>query len=140
MMGFREHGVMLYLDSILYLSFIKLQADKSLGRSYAGLLAFVEGLHQMGYLNEEQYLAHKNRYSLPLDEEPRQLTLEETKKAQERKLLERRFAQVIDQWEIHKDKTWRKHWVQKAHEYGDLTNAKKLLAFVEARKTVKETF
>lgn len=134
MMGFREHGVMLYLDSTLYLSFIKLQADKSLGRSYAGLLAFVEGLHQMGYLNEEQYLAHKKRYSLPLDEEPRQLTLEESKKAQERKQLEKLFAHVKKQWEIHKDKSWRENWTRKAREYGDITNAKKLLAFVEARK------
>lgn len=140
MMGFREHGVMLYLDSTLYLGFIKLQADKCLGRSYAGLLAFVEGLHQMGYLNEEQYLAQKKHYSQPLDEKPRQLTLEESKKAEERKLLEKQFAQIIEQWDLHPDKTWREHWTRKAHEYGDLINAKKLLAFVEARKTVKETF
>ena len=44
--GFREHGVMLYLDKALYKAFIRLQADKGLGRSYAGLLPFVEGLYR----------------------------------------------------------------------------------------------
>ena len=39
-MSFREHGVMLYLDKTLYKAFIRLQADKGLGRSYAGLLPF----------------------------------------------------------------------------------------------------
>lgn len=32
---FREHGVMLYLDKVLYKAFIRLQADKGLGRSFA---------------------------------------------------------------------------------------------------------
>lgn len=134
MMGFREHGVMLYLDSPLYLGFIKLQADKSLGRSYAGLLAFVEGLHQMGYLNQEQYQAHKKRYTIPLDKDPIQVTLNEHETLQKRKKLNTLFGQVIEQWDLHKAKSWRENWLQKAREHGELPNAKRLLAFVEEKK------
>ena len=133
-MPFKEHGLMLYMDAEVQVALVQLRADKHLGRSYAGLLALTEGHHRLGYLNEEQYKAHRTRYSQPIDAKPKQFTLEETKKAQERKLLERQFAQVINQWEIHKDKAWRDHWTRKAHEFGDLINAKKLLAFVEAGK------
>jgi len=65
-MGFREHGVMLYLDKTLYLSFIKLQADQELGRSFAGLLPFVEGLYTMGYLDKKDYVEHRKKYSQKL--------------------------------------------------------------------------
>lgn len=61
--GFREHGVMLFLSNPLYLGFIKLQADKGLGRSYAGLLPFVEGLYRMGYLSKEDYEIYFKKYS-----------------------------------------------------------------------------
>lgn len=133
-MVFKEHGLMLFLDADLYLSFVKLQADKRLGRSYAGLLAFVEGLHEMGYLNERQYEAHKRRYSIPLDKNPRQVTFEEHAKIQERNRLNRRFGQVIEQWPLHQDKAWRDIWIQKAREHGALPNAKRLLTFVEEKK------
>lgn len=139
-MVFKEHGLMLYMDAEIQVALVQLRADKHLGRSYAGLLALTEGLHTLGYLNEEQYKTHRKKYTIPIDEKPKQLTLEESKKAEERKLLEKQFAQIIEQWDLHPDKTWREHWTRKAHEYGDLVNARKLLAFVEARKTVKETF
>lgn len=66
--GFREHGVMLYLDKTLYKAFIRLQADKELGRSYAGLLAFVEGLFRLGYLSKEEYEKYVQKYSCGLKE------------------------------------------------------------------------
>jgi len=65
--NFKEHGVMLFLDKILYTAFIKLQADKGLGRSFAGLLPFTEGLYHLGYLSKEDYEAHIEKYSIPLD-------------------------------------------------------------------------
>ena len=64
---FREHGVLIYLSPELYLGFVKLQADKSLGRSYAGLNAFTRGLFEMGYISEEVYEKHMRRYNVPLN-------------------------------------------------------------------------
>ena len=66
--GFREHGIMLYLDKIEYSGFIKLQADKNLGRSYAGKLAFDTGLYQLGYLSKKDYEKRVKKYSKSLDE------------------------------------------------------------------------
>lgn len=64
--GFSEHKVMLCLDKELYRAFIKLQADKELGRSYAGLLPYVEGLFHMGYITQEVRDSHVLKYSQPL--------------------------------------------------------------------------
>ena len=94
-MGFREHGILLYMDKNLSLAFVKLQADKSLGRSFAGLLAFVEGLHQMGYLTQAQYMRYRKKYSTPLNKDPHQITLQEHEEAQEKK-QQRRFSR----WEL----------------------------------------
>lgn len=66
---FREHGLMLYLGPQLYSAFIRLQADKDLGRSYAGLLAFVEGLHELGYLSDKDYAVAVKRYNQPMNPE-----------------------------------------------------------------------
>ncbi len=55
MRGFKEHGLMLFLGKPLYNAFIKLQADKGLGRSYAGLLSFTSGLYYLGYLSKIDY-------------------------------------------------------------------------------------
>lgn len=85
----------------------------------------------MGYLSERQYEAHKKRYSISLNQDPKQVTLEETEEVQERKQLNKMFGQVIAQWGIHEEKSWREKWVQKARKYGEIPNAKKLLAFVE---------
>ena len=84
--GFREHGVMLYLDKTLYKAFIRLQADKGLGRSYAGLLPFVEGLYRLGYLSKEEYEVHFKKYSQEL-KETKSLTKEDLEKQAEQTKL-----------------------------------------------------
>lgn len=130
--GFQEHCLRLFLSKELYIAFIKLQADRSLGRSYAGLLPFVEGLHLMGYLNESQYEAHKKKYSISLNQDPKQVTLEENEKLQESKKLNKLFGQIIDQFDLHKDKPgWVDLWFHKAEKNGEIPNAKKLLALVQ---------
>ncbi len=63
---FREHGVMLFLDGELYYAFSKLQADKCLGRSFAGLRAFTEGIYRLGYISKDSYEAHVEKYEVPL--------------------------------------------------------------------------
>lgn len=73
-MSFNEHKVLLCLDRELYMAFIRLQADKGLGRSYAGLIPYIEGLYKMGYLSKECYEAHLEKYSVPLVAHPEAVT------------------------------------------------------------------
>jgi len=132
--GFREHGLRLYLNLPLYKGLIKLQADKTLGRSHAGLLAFSRGLYELGYVSKAEFLRCQEKYSTPLDKEPQQLTLAETPKQNELNELDKMFNGVIAQWSLHPEQKWRDYWIRKAVENGDLPNAKRLLAFVEENK------
>jgi len=133
--GFREHGLRIYLNVPLYKGFIKLQGDKELGRSYAGLLAFTIGLYELGYLSKSNFLRLKQKYNTPLDKEPQQLTLADTPKQNELNELNEDFGKVVAQWNFHPEQAWRDEWIKRAIQNGDLPNAKKLLAFVEERKT-----
>jgi hypothetical protein len=121
---FKEHGVLIYLSNELYLGFVKLQADKSLGRSYAALLPFVEGLYQMGYIQEDVYREHVNRYSRPL---VIQKTIPETvdDKTQE---LNKILGMVLNQWKDHPKFEWRRKWLETARQHLELSNAKLILA------------
>jgi hypothetical protein len=96
--GFQEHKVMLFLDKDLYIGFIRLQADKCVGRSYAGLLPFVEGLYHMGYINRETYETHMQKYGDKLVTK-KQLTLAETQEMEKNIQLARFFKAVAEQWE-----------------------------------------
>jgi hypothetical protein len=64
---FKEHGVLLYLNPQELLGFIKCQADKGLGRSYAGKLCFIEGMYRLGYLNQADYESGVQKYSQGLN-------------------------------------------------------------------------
>lgn len=123
---FREHGVMLFLSQELYIGFIKLQADKGLGRSFAGLLPFVEGLYSMGYITQEVYEEHKKRYSQPLVAE-KPLTLKQLKKKESIAKITKEFSNVIKQWDSMNVKA-KNFWIKKAKEYRDtIPNAKLVL-------------
>lgn len=119
------------------MGFIKLQADKGLGRSFAGLLAFSTGLFSMGYISKAEYLRFKARYSTPLDKEPQQLTLPETPMQNELNKIDKMLGQALAQWNIHPKEKWRRYWIKKAMENGDLPNAKKLLVLVENNRLRK---
>ncbi len=130
--GFKEHGVLLYLPPEVYSGFIRLQADKGLGRSYAGLLALTEGLHSFGYLSEDDYLMYIKRYSRKLTEQKTGLTLQQSKEKAARIKLEKQFSDVIKQWPTMRESS-RKHYLEKALENKDrIPNAKLVLAL--ARK------
>ena len=126
-MVFREHGVMLYLSKDLYNGFIKLQADKTLGRSYAGLLPFTEGLFKLGYITEEVYKRHVQKYSKPL-EALIPLTKEEIQEKQQLKKMDSFFKNVLDQWDEHEDFAWRQKIFASAEKYKvKLESAKQVL-------------
>jgi len=125
--NFREHAVRLFLDRELYLAFIKLQADKKLGRSFAGLLPFVEGLYRLGYITEEAYESHKERYSAPLVAE-KLITIEETKGQKKLKKIEEQFSKFIKNWDSMKPKA-KQYAILKARKYRDtVSNAELVLA------------
>lgn len=131
---------MLYLSRELYVGFIKLQADKGLGRSYAGLLPFTEGLYRLGYLDQNAYLSHVKKYSEKLvrDTDSKHLSKEQLN---EQKVLEeksRLFTMLLDQWDQHLSPAWRISWIKEAQKYQDkIPNAKLVLelACEQAKKS-----
>jgi hypothetical protein len=126
--SFREHGVMLYLDKTSYKAFIRPQADKGLGRSFAELLPFIEGLHHMGYLTDPEHEERVKKYSQPLCEEARPLTTEQVQQKSEVANWEKRFSLAIKEWSSMPEKSQVWH-VQKAKELLDgVPNAKLVLA------------
>lgn len=125
--SFQEHRVMLCLSKELYSAFIRLQADKGLGRSYAGLLPFVEGMHHLGYLNEMDYQAHLKRYSEPLVQ-PKPLTKEQLEEQRKLRELEIQFQGVLKTGLNKLSERSRKHWIKRAQEYqGKVLSARLLL-------------
>jgi hypothetical protein len=133
-LSFKEHGVMLYLDKTLYKAFIRLQADKELRRSYAGLLPFVEGLFHLGYLSKEDYEKYVQKYSQGLKEEPKLLTMQELRQNEEVAKYERMFQNAISEWDKRKDVEWRLKWIRFAEKHKDkIPSAKQLLELVNKK-------
>jgi len=66
----KAHCLRLYLDSPLYLKLIQFQAEKKLGKSFAGLLIFIEGMKSLGLIDKDTYEFYKNRYDKPLETSP----------------------------------------------------------------------
>jgi hypothetical protein len=123
---FREHGVKLFLDKELYTAFIRLQADKGLGRSFAGLLPFVEGLYHMGYVSREVYENHREKYCQPLlsKKEP---TPEELEVREKSNRLNKTLGKVVSQWKEHTSEDWRRKWAQTARQNPGLPNSQRIL-------------
>jgi hypothetical protein len=138
--GFKEHGLMLYLSPSLYMGFIKLQGDKGLGRSFAGLLAFNEGMHELGYIQDSEYEANKIKYSRKLVPEvpAKPLTLQEQAAKNERDSLARAFGSVVEQWDMaHVDPHWKEKWLAKAEKHQDtIPAAKHLIEMVNKKVKV----
>lgn len=132
--GFREHQVMLCLDKDLYRAFIRLQADKDLGRSYAGLLPYIEGLYRMGYITKEVYDVHFKKYSEPLI--PKVQEPETTDQKREKGLLKQKdklFLAMIEQFSLHStNTTWLVRCQKAAEEFKDrLESARALLELID---------
>ena len=115
---------MLCLDTDLYLAFIKLQANMGLGRAYAGLLPYVDGLYHMGYIDKAVYDTHVKRYSEPLrkkDEKKLWSSLEEKRQAEGREKAEKTLKGMIAQFDYYKDNPgWLKSAAAFAERFGEL--------------------
>ena len=129
---FREHGVLLYLDKTLYKAFIRLQADRGLGRSYAGLLPFTEGLFRLGYLSSEDYEVHIRKYNQGLAEKPQPLSAQQLEKKRELEGKQKVFSMVLEQWNQHPS-DWQARWVKEAKKWKDrVANAQLVLALANS--------
>lgn len=120
--AYREHGLMLYLSPSLYMAFIKLQGNEGLGRSYAGLLAFNEGMHALKYISDKEYEVNKIKYNKKLvaAEQPKSLTAQELAARKEHDSMSRAFSSVLEQWNLtHHDPHWREKWIAKAKLWKD---------------------
>lgn len=131
---FSEHVYKLCLDYRLYTAAIKLQSDLGLGKAYAGMLPYVEGLYAMGYLGDEDYELYKNKYSVSLAEahENKNKSPVELLKAQSRHDQRRTqngfFGEALKQWVTMKPKS-KQYYLKKAAlpENKTLKNAKLVL-------------
>jgi hypothetical protein len=125
---FKEHGVVLYLPKKLYIAWIKLQADKGLGRSFAGLLPFVEGMYSLEYITKDVYEEYFYKYSVPLSPKFEVLLSEEERKQKD--FLEgknRQFRGQFEQWNDHLELKWRQNVLAEAKKYPNLEYAKRIL-------------
>ena len=130
MSSYQEHRVMLYLSKDLYKAFIKLQADKELGRSYAGLLPFVEGLYQLGYISKKVYDTYFSKYSQPLGTKNSESTVQ-LKKLQDEKvqmdLKDKQFKGQLEQWDLHPNPKWRAKVLADAENWKDRLDSARML-------------
>jgi hypothetical protein len=116
MNDFKEHGVRLYLSKDLYTAFIRLQADKGLGRSYAGLLPFTEGMYRLGYISKEVYEEHTKKYSEQLVQS-KPLTIGQLEEKEKLDRLRRQFSSILKQGLHTLSVKSRQYWIRKADEY-----------------------
>jgi hypothetical protein len=136
--SFKEHGVLIYLSKDLYIGWIKLQADRNLGRSYAGLIPFVEGLYQLGYISESVYKEHIKKYSVPIDAKDEKTnptaTPEQVRAKTELDKEDRYFHEILNQWVTH-GLEWQIKQFKYAEKFSDkLQSARDVLAKKEALK------
>ena len=66
MKDFYQHKFLICLDAPLYLAVIKFQAEHELGRSYAALRIFIEGLKSLNLISQDLYEYYKRKYSASL--------------------------------------------------------------------------
>ena len=119
----QPHRLTLYLRPALYRALSRLQADKGLGWSYAGLYALVEGLYRLGYLSDHEYMVLSEKYSTPLRD-----PLLETSPTIPQSLPP--FREALEEWP-HRDPSWKRKWATIASKYPMIQEAKMILRKAE---------
>jgi hypothetical protein len=116
------------------MGFVKLQADRRLGRAYAGLLPFVEGLYHMGYISKEVYEAHIKRYSEPLETRDFKAEQVDPKTKEITEKLEQTIQNFKSQWDYAPFKS-KVYIIQKALKYQEqIPKAKQFLEWLKNEK------
>ncbi|MEM0111570.1 MAG: hypothetical protein QXK90_02260 [Candidatus Parvarchaeota archaeon] len=66
----QSHIFHIYLDSPLYFRVLEFQLKHKLGRAYACLLIFIEGMKALGLIDNGLYEYYRTRYLKPLETSP----------------------------------------------------------------------
>ena len=143
----REHGLLLFMSSDLNMAFIKFQAQKELGRSYAGLYLLNDALYRHGCISQEVYERLEKKYGTKLVESrPKEapvLTQEQQKEQQLLAQKDRQFKGMLDQWQTHPDPEWRRRAAEHAGKYLDKLESARTLKTqyeTETKKTKNRPF
>jgi len=123
----KPHALQLFLDSPLDVAVTQFQAMHKLGRSYVGLLIFIEGLRKLNLINEIVYQHYKDRYMKPL----RTLTEEENslqakKREDEQRKIRKQLQDVIEQFPSLQLKA-QQYWLKYALDRPEIPESTELL-------------
>ena len=123
------HILRLFLDSPLDVALTKYQATNTLGRSYAGLLVFIEGLRRLDLIGEVVYQHYKARYLRPLQTLPAEEPAARRQSEEQQKTLQqvrKRLRDVIDQFIALQPKA-QQYWLKYASERPEIPESTELL-------------
>ena len=117
----QEHVMKICLPPELYFAVIKFQAQKELGKSYAGLLLLTKAVYQEQLINREVYEKYMYRYSRKLipEEQPKKLTSEEQKQKQKMDEKARAFEGATSHWNEYLNEKSRKWLISEAEKWQD---------------------
>lgn len=126
----KDHGLLLYLNGKLQSGLIKVQSEKDLSKSPAGLYVFAAGLYHLGKLSKADYEQAQSFYAAKkLTEEKESVPLTPSELAVKQKLAEkaRQLKMVLGQWELDHKMGWREVWLQEAEKYPQLPEAQAII-------------
>ena len=115
----QEHIMKICLAPELYMAMTKYQAQKEIGKTYAGLLLLTKALYQENLITKDVYEKFVYRYSRKLvpEEQPQKLTTEQQKEKQKLDEKARSFPAVYSQWSTHLNPEYRHWWINEAKKY-----------------------
>jgi len=131
----QDHIFKLCLPPELYLGVIKFQAEKEIGRPFAGLLLLTKAAYQEHLISQDVYETLTYRYSRKLvteDSIQSKKSLGQLQEDQKIKNKNQQFGNVLSQWHLHPDQKWRQAWLEQAEEWKTrCPNARILLEKIE---------
>ena len=121
------HILRLFLDSPLDVALTQFQATNKLGRSYAGLLIFIEGLRKLNFISEVVYQYYRERYMKPLQTTPIIEDPQAAKqKEEELEKARRRLREVLEQFPALQPKA-QEYWLKYALDRPEIPESTELL-------------
>jgi len=122
----KPHALQLFLDSPLDVAITQFQAMHKLGRSYAGLLIFIEGLRKLDLINEVVYQYYRARYMKPLSTLIEEEDTELARQKEELKKARKQLQGVIEDFPHLKTKA-QQYWLKYASEHPEIPESIQLL-------------
>lgn len=126
----REHQLTLFLPPELHLALIKYQAQKELGRPYAGLLLITKQIYQEKLITKELYDIFVNRYSrklVPENFKEQEIVMQKRELKVKLENMNKTMGYALQEWGLH-NVEWKIKWIEKARSFKDqIPNANLIL-------------